>query len=240
MRGWPPHEVVGLGDWLLRASDGVSSGRANSALPLGDPGVDLPAALDQVEDFYAARSLDALLAAPRPGSEEVAALAARRGWSAGHDIHVLAVDLDRVPPEVPAVPGDVAVRLDDAPDEEWFLRSRTDVEVLGPGARRLVAGGDRPRVFASVRDRRGRALAVARGVLSDGWLGLFSVETHPDARRRGLASALVAQVLAWGRPHGAGASYLQVRASNHAAAALYDGLGYRRHHTYRYLTAPPR
>ena len=36
-RGWRALETAPVGDWLLRASDGFT-GRANSALPLGDPG----------------------------------------------------------------------------------------------------------------------------------------------------------------------------------------------------------
>ena len=42
-----------LGSWLLRA-DGGFTGRANSALPLGDPGLPLAGAVDEVEAWYRA------------------------------------------------------------------------------------------------------------------------------------------------------------------------------------------
>ncbi len=41
-----------LGDWLLRSADGWT-GRANSALPIGDPDRPLAAAVDAVERWYA-------------------------------------------------------------------------------------------------------------------------------------------------------------------------------------------
>ena len=39
--GWPPLERASLGGWMLRAAGGFT-GRANSVLPLGDPGLPLP------------------------------------------------------------------------------------------------------------------------------------------------------------------------------------------------------
>ena len=41
---WQAPEQERLGDWLLRAAEGFT-GRANSALPLGDPGSPLPEAV---------------------------------------------------------------------------------------------------------------------------------------------------------------------------------------------------
>src|SRR5207244_5551662 len=44
---WPAPVVGTLGDWLLRAADGWT-GRANTALPIGNPGVGRAAASDAV------------------------------------------------------------------------------------------------------------------------------------------------------------------------------------------------
>jgi hypothetical protein len=46
-RHWQAPEQEPLGQWLLRAAQGFT-GRANSALPLGDPGRPLPAAIAAV------------------------------------------------------------------------------------------------------------------------------------------------------------------------------------------------
>ena len=62
---WRGTEEQWLGEWLLRAADGFT-GRANSALPLGAPGLPLDEALDYVTGWYRARGLPAVMAVPLP------------------------------------------------------------------------------------------------------------------------------------------------------------------------------
>ena len=45
---WQAPETEPLGEWRLRAAAGFT-GRANSALPVGDPGLPLPEAVAAVE-----------------------------------------------------------------------------------------------------------------------------------------------------------------------------------------------
>ena len=58
VEGWPPTERAALGGWMLRAAGGFT-GRANSVLPLGDPGLPLPEAVLAAERWYAERQLTA-------------------------------------------------------------------------------------------------------------------------------------------------------------------------------------
>src|SRR3954447_13647684 len=53
---WPAPVQEKLGGWTLRAADGWT-GRANSALPLGDPGLGREAAIDAVVAWYRDRQL---------------------------------------------------------------------------------------------------------------------------------------------------------------------------------------
>lgn len=76
---WPAPTRAGLGDWLLRSADGWT-GRANSALPVGDPDRPLPAAIDAVQRWYADLGRPALVNTPLPLSAPVSAeLDARAG-----------------------------------------------------------------------------------------------------------------------------------------------------------------
>ena len=82
-QGWRAPEEARLGGWLLRAAEGFT-GRANSALAVGDPGLPLADALARVCDWYAARGLPPMIAIPhplgRPGDGHVDRFLDRRGW----------------------------------------------------------------------------------------------------------------------------------------------------------------
>ena len=72
-------------------------------------------------------------------------------------------------------------------------------------------------------------------MLSGDWLLVEGLEVDPAHRRRGLATAVLAEVLDWGASQGARTALLHVETANTGAAALYDRLGFRTHHTNRYL-----
>src|SRR6185436_9221585 len=77
---WRAATTRRLGQWLLRA-DGGFTGRANSVLALGDPGMPLEEALAAVREWYAGQGLApmACLVTGRPGDPDADALAATRG-----------------------------------------------------------------------------------------------------------------------------------------------------------------
>ncbi len=62
-------------------------------------------------------------------------------------------------------------------------------------------------------------------VLDEG--SVDNIAVHPDARRRGVASALLRAVHGYGRSHGLSFLLLEVRPSNRGAAALYRKMGYQ-------------
>src|SRR5919206_492190 len=64
-RGWHGGDEAPLGEWLLRAGGGFT-GRANSALGVGDPGMPLPDAVDAVTRWYTDRGLRRLTPAAAP------------------------------------------------------------------------------------------------------------------------------------------------------------------------------
>jgi GNAT superfamily N-acetyltransferase len=226
-RGWPAPETAQLGGWLLRAGGGWTR-RANSALLLGDPGMPVPAALDRVRDWYAARGQPAVLAVPLPAQSPADQVAARLGWTAGVETHVLTRPL---PPPPPADPG-VTLATTLTPEWEAVYRART----VPPIGRRILTA---PALVAFAELRLdGAVTAIGRGVVIDQWLGVAAVEVLDAYRRRGLAGRIMAALYRWGADHGARRCYLQVEAGNAPARALYDRLGFTPHHRYRHRAAP--
>ena len=77
---WQAPETEPLGEWLLRAAGGFT-GRANSALPAGDPGLPLAEAVTAVEDWYRRRDLRPMIVLPQgAGPESLEDLLAERAW----------------------------------------------------------------------------------------------------------------------------------------------------------------
>jgi ribosomal protein S18 acetylase RimI-like enzyme len=104
-------------------------------------------------------------------------------------------------------------------------------------AQTLLAGVPGRTAFASVPDG-GRTVAIGRGVVDPGWVGLAAIEVAPAHRRQGLAVAIVRALVGWGAERGARRVWLQVDDGNTAALALYRQLGFAVHHSYRYRVGP--
>jgi ribosomal protein S18 acetylase RimI-like enzyme len=221
-----------LGEWTLRAGGGFT-GRANSCLAVGDPGVPFREAADRVVAYARAHGI-------RPwaqvivGSQAEAGLTAL-GWQPVYvrtDLLVarLAVFLgeDLSSPDV---------RVTDDLEPAWlaaYQRSRPND--ADPGVLRAILDGKAPRAFASVGTPP--YAGIARGHVSGPWLGLTSIWTAPEHRRRGLATAMMRALGHWGARHGARYVYLQVASANTAAHQAYARLGFARHHSYGYRQAP--
>ncbi|MFJ9578552.1 GNAT family N-acetyltransferase [Streptomyces sp. NPDC101191] len=230
-RGWQPLESEALGEWTLRAASGFTR-RANSVLPLGDPGLPLDAALDRVRAWYAARDLPAYIQASTgaEGTQEVlCAELERRGWTREVSAEVRVAGL--------APLGDLdadvtAVRLAPSFDAHWLRRYQRFGE---PGPHVLKVLGSGPRVwFASVPGTEDIPAAIGRCVVDGRWAGFMAVEVAPEHRRRGLATAVMTALARRALDEGASAAWLQVESDNDGARALYEGMGFHTHHHYHH------
>ncbi|MBD0843318.1 GNAT family N-acetyltransferase [Streptomyces sp. TRM68416] len=233
-RAWRPVESERLGEWELRAASGFTR-RANSVLPLGDPGLPLDEALTVVRGWYAERGLPAYVqtATGAEGTQELlCAELEKRGWTSEVTAELwtgaLAPLADR---EEPA-----GVVLSRSADEAWLARyqrkgvSEVALKVLGSGASVW---------FATVPgEGEGAPAAVGRCVVDGRWVGFAAVEVDPALRRRGLATTVMAALARRALDEGASAAWLQVEADNAAARALYAGLGFSAHHAYQHYREP--
>lgn len=258
-RGWPAVETERLGEWTLRASalerpGAESSGtessgagrparregftaRANSVLPLGDPGLPTSEALARAQRWYEARGLVARVQVTTGGEHTDELLAAeleQRGWLGERyavlRVAALAPLADREP--------DTRVRLGRTPDPGWLSLYRR-AEAQPDSALKVLTGG--PSVWFAIvsGDGTGSApAAIGRCVVDGRWAGFAAIEVAPDRRRQGLGTAVMAELARTALAEGASAAYLQVESDNTAAGALYDGLGFADHHAYHYRRAP--
>ncbi|MFC3575799.1 GNAT family N-acetyltransferase [Streptomyces yaanensis] len=232
-RAWQPVERERLGEWELRAASGFTR-RANSVLPLGDPGLPLDEALDAVRRWYATRGLPAYiqLATGAEGTQEfLCAQLEARGWTREVTAELWTGPLASVADQ--EAPGVVLSRT---ADETWLARYQR--KGLGEVALKVLGSG--PSVwFATVPGAEGAPpAAIGRCVVDGRWAGFAAVEVDPAQRRRGLATAVMAALARQALDEGASAAWLQVETDNAGARVLYTRLGFAAHHAYHHYREP--
>ena len=239
-RHWQAPETERLGGWLLRAAEGFT-GRANSALPLGDPGVPLPEAVAAVQDWYRRRALPPMIVVPGALDQGIPPghlqnLLTERGWlPRPGPAFVMTAPIADIP-----VRTSTDVHLDPEPDESWLALYHYRGQDLPPIARTLLMSAPW-QAFASVH-RDGRAVACGRisvaGAPGEQWGVITAVEVDPAWQRQGLGAALTSVLAAAAAGRGARRVLLQVETGNAPARALYFRCGFRDSHRYHYMIAP--
>ncbi|WP_374705520.1 GNAT family N-acetyltransferase [Streptomyces sp. AJS327] len=241
------------------AEEAAASGAGGTSAVPRSPGVDgtLDGTLGRIRHWYAERGLPARiqLTTEGPGADPALdAALAQRGWTPERPALVLVGELTSLTGGAP----DHRVTLRREPDADWLARYDRAEGLSGP-AREVLTGG--PSVwFATLRDRDASELtpddgefdegtspppAIGRCVVDDAdpgdaprWAGFAALAVDPDHRRRGLASAVLAELARRARAEGASAAYLQVTPDSSAALNLYRGLGFTTYQRYHYRTAP--
>jgi len=262
-RHWQAPDTEPLGEWLLRAADGFT-GRANSALPLGDPGRPLPEAVTAVTEWYRRRGLRPMIVLPQGAApDHLENHLNERGWvPRPGPAFTMTADL-ALPSHSP--PGARSSRLPSSlvassslvgPDGSAPFGSRVGSDVVftaEPDAAFLglyrYRGNDLPPIartllmsapwqaFGSIR-RDGRAVAVGRVSVADDLGVLTAVEVDPAYHRQGLGTAITAGLAAAAARRGAKRILLQVETTNDPARALYFRCGFTDSHRYHYMMAP--
>jgi N-acetylglutamate synthase len=229
--GWPALEEIPVDGWLARFSGGVTQ-RANSVMPLATP-ADLDQTLARVEALYADRGLPTVFQLG-PEADELDQVLADRGYRFGSATSIQTTTLGDIPPVA-------GVELADTPDQRWLdlwwsVDGRGDADALAIAVKILTGG---PALYATIRDDDG-AVAVGRLALVGKWGGVYCMAVRPDARRRGLGSAVLQGLLAGGRERGITQAWLHVLADNTAANQLYARHEFTETSTYHYRTQPTR
>ncbi len=231
---WPPMEREPLGDWVLRAARGFT-GRGNSALAVGDPGLPLEEAVDTVEAWYAARGLPANLVLVTetgfdPWASDLGAELRRRGYVDRVPTLTLTAAAREVVLAAGGPEGSAEVELAGALTEPWLAAYRRYRPVDDEAARAILTGSP-DQVFGLVR-RGEEVVAIGRLGVAHAWGGIAAMWVDPAVRRSGLGRAMVGALAGAAVARGLRSLHLQTDSDNAAALALYESVGFATHHGY--------
>lgn len=238
-RAWPATFVHDCRGWRLRHSPGITNRRANSVFPNeGVPRGELDAAIDDVELFYAERSLPSrFMISPAADPGDLDQRLADLGYRIEAPTDVQWANAG----DIKSASGDgTNLTIVDSPTEEWM-----SVYMEGETDRRAIA--DKRLLIERIACRRalvclqaeGITVSVGLGVLEDGWTGTFCMHTLKEKRRSGYGRAVLGALARWSEKNGVQRMYLQVERDNPDARRFYERAGFVTRYGYRYRSKPP-
>lgn len=236
--GWPGLAQERVGDWVLRFGGGYT-GRANSALTIGDPGMGAGEALAEVVRRYEARGLRPMaqfnhaLGQDAPG--EVESLAIELGWAERLGALLMVADLGPVATtDATLMPTGVTVDWTDEPPVDWALGASHPEYPVEVQHAVTTAG---PARYLTLR-AHGVMAARARLAVTPPWCGVTDLVVEPALRGQGLGRLAMTEMMAEAQRQACQSAYLQVVPDNAVARSLYDSMGWMVHHGYVYRVAP--
>ncbi|HMJ11143.1 MAG TPA: GNAT family N-acetyltransferase, partial [Polyangiaceae bacterium] len=204
----------------------------------------LEARIQYAESFYATRGLPARFHLSPLAPAGLDAALAERLYQVDAPVNVqtapLSVVLDgegSVPPG--AAPAPVHVQISHVLEPHWFelagRQSRfADTQQVYRGL--LERLGERATYALALLD--GRPAGTSVGVLEGEWLGVHSMLTQPEFRRRGVAQAMLYALARSASARGAERLYLQVEQDNRAALRAYAKAGFETAYATHYRAQP--
>lgn len=233
LTAWPAPQVLHHAGWVLRFAAG-HTGRANSTNAVAQQQVILGDLFTIVEREYRRRGLRPTFRETPLCPPDFAAALVAADYQVGEESHVMVAEIPK------GCVSDTSVRVQNNADDAWLAAYRSMVPIAEaemPALRSILSG-----IAVSARYltlwNDGRPVAACLGVIDRGWVGLYKVATHPQARGQGFAGRLIRALYAEAAGQGASRSYLQVGVENQPALALYRRLGFTPLYNYRYYRKP--
>lgn len=219
---WPPHRIWRQDGWTLR--DGRGGGKRVSAATLAGPPENADIAL-------AVRAMALMQQAPlfmiRPQDRALDERLAAAGYDVIDPVAALVAPLSEMSHEAPATAPLFAAEPTEDMARVWQAGG------IGQARLDIMRRCALPKTCVALMEE-GQTAAVAFAACDDGLAMCHAVEVLAGFRRRGLGRDIMLAVLDWARGQWAhGLGILTTRA-NHAALALYGGMGLREATGYHY------
>ena len=230
---WPAKMVIFLHGWVVRVSEGVTK-RANSVLPLRYTGCNIGEDVKAVEKIYKTHGLPVIFQVPDfCDPENLKEVLHSLQYTPRDETLVMAAHMKNVHVRTTS---EYTCRINDTGTDTWFCALAAFSRYSDTGLRGRKAITERiPFLKAFLYAEKGSTITgVGLGVLEREYLGVYSLVTHPEYRRKGIGQSMVNTMINWAQSHGATIAYLQVQGDN-TAISFYKKMGFKELYRYRYF-----
>lgn len=222
---WPSDSLELFGQWQIRISKGFSY-RANSVLPLGappfgDPPLEISEAVNYVVSKYLEHKLDPVFHVTLPIHQELDRYLSEKGWESPYEILVMVGDTRELTLE--EAHGEI---INDKQLSDSWLNLQGDHTVNEILERY-------PSQFLQLLINE-ETVSVGRLSIADGWGILTRIFVGEVHRNKGYGEEIISAMARAAENLECNKLALQVNSDNLAAIKLYEKMGFKVHHTYRY------
>ncbi|NHN30761.1 GNAT family N-acetyltransferase [Paenibacillus agricola] len=224
---WPAATTLPYGDWILRASGGITK-RANSVwtasgneMPQGDW-------LREVEQFYKTQNLPACYHISDASPKGIEASLEVAGYSKLFPCSVLVADTKQVIQLSSYEPKAITIHFQPLCADRWlsdFLRLEGFSMDKYDFYSALFSRITQLKSFCSLY-LDGECIAIGTAVVENGWAGFTNIAVKAELRGQGIGRLLLHSLAQWSQSHGADRLYLQVLDNNRPAHRLYHKSGF--------------
>jgi GNAT superfamily N-acetyltransferase len=236
---WPAVENVPQGDWIMRASGGITK-RANSVWTAA--GSSLPGGnwLKAAEDFYHSRGLPVRYHISEASPDGLDAFLEECGFLQEIPCSVLVADTEQVIDQTMCDPRDLHIHSQTSHDDKWlsnFLLMEGFTEEKRPFYHSLFTRITQQKSFFTLT-LNGDCAAVGTSIAEEGWAGFTNIAVKSELRGQGIGRLLINALAQWSQRNGAVRIYLQVVNDNEPAHLLYGKAGFTPLFRFHYRVQP--
>jgi ribosomal protein S18 acetylase RimI-like enzyme len=228
--------ILNLNGWKIRISEGVTM-RANSVSPIEYSSKDLKADILSVERYYKSNKLPAIFQLhdtfePANLQDELLSL----NYELIDETIVMTADIQEI--NISKINEDYDAHIMENGLEKWFSDRQTinEIDKIQMNGRKEILrriAQSNVGYFKAVEGAN--TLAVGLAILQENYMAIYSMFTHPDYRRQGIAQTLMTKMIDWGDINLVDKIFLQVETINEGARKLYEKVGFKERYRYRYL-----
>ncbi|MCG3221323.1 MAG: GNAT family N-acetyltransferase [Candidatus Heimdallarchaeota archaeon] len=233
---WPPKISLNLNGWKIRISEGITK-RVNSVSPVEYSGGNLNEDILAVENYYRANNLPSIFQLHdtfEPASLQNKLLSL--DYEIKDETIVMMANIDEI--NLSYLNEKFEFLLLEGELDKWLTELQIINQADKPqidGRREIIGRIAQSNVGYFIAGDNEKTVAVGLAVLQENYMVIYSMFTHPDYRRKGIAQTILAKMIEWGDVNLVDRVFLQVESESASAINLYKKVGFKEKYRYRYL-----